>query len=151
MIRDHLPGCVFLDLFAGSGAIGIEALSRGASRAYFAESDRQALDVIRQNLSFTKLTPTAIVLPMPAEHAVRTLAHREKFDCIFMDPPYNKNLEQTILQALRESDIIHADTLIIVEASLETDFSYVGTLGFTVTKEKKYKTNKHVFIKRAEP
>ena len=72
-----------------------------------------------------------------------------KFDIVFMDPPYNKELEKEVLITLSDSDILKDDTLIVVEASNDTDFDYLTELGYEIVKEKIYKTNKHVFIKRA--
>ena len=68
---------------------------------------------------------------------------------VFMDPPYNKELEKEVLITLSDSDILKDDTLIVVEASNDTDFDYLTELGYEIVKEKIYKTNKHVFIKRA--
>ena len=73
-------------------------------------------------------------------------AGREKFDYVFMDPPYNHMLEKEVLTYLAKSDLLEKDALIIVEASLATDFSYLEELGFLMIKQKKYKTNMHVFI-----
>lgn len=78
--------------------------------------------------------------------ALRKLDGREKFDYIFMDPPYNHLLEKEVLAYLAKSNLLEEDALIIVEASLETDFSYLEELGFSLIKQKKYKTNMHVFI-----
>ena len=71
------------------------------------------------------------------------------FDFVFMDPPYNMDLERRVLEYLSGSDLIYEDTVIIIEASLETDFSYLSQMGFSLIKEKRYKTNKHVFVERA--
>ena len=65
-----------------------------------------------------------------------------------MDPPYNKQLENKVLEFLKDSCILDNDTLIIVEASLETDFSFTLNLGYEIIKEKIYKTNKHIFLKK---
>ena len=70
------------------------------------------------------------------------------FHIIFMDPPYNKQLENKVLEFLKDSCILDNDTLIIVEASLETDFSFALNLGYEIIKEKIYKTNKHIFLKK---
>ena len=71
------------------------------------------------------------------------------FDFIFMDPPYDRGLERKVLEYLSDSRLVYEDTVIIVEASRDTDFSYVDDLGLTVIREKVYKTNKHVFIEKA--
>ena len=68
---------------------------------------------------------------------------------IFMDPPYDQQYEKRALELLKDSFFVTEDTLIVVEASLDTDFKYVENLGFTIEKEKIYKTNKHVFIVRS--
>ena len=71
------------------------------------------------------------------------------FDFIYMDPPYDRVLEKRVLEYLAGSELVYEDTVIIVEASRETDFYYLEGLGFSMLKEKEYKTNKHVFIEKA--
>jgi 16S rRNA (guanine966-N2)-methyltransferase len=146
MINDLLYDAVFLDLFSGSGAIGIEALSRGASKAYFVENNTEACNCIKNNLKFTHLEDNAVVMQMSYLDALKKINANTACDIIFMDPPYNKELEKEVLIFLSESDLINENSLIIVEASLETDMSYAYGLGFEIIKEKKYKTNKHVFL-----
>lgn len=149
MIQNEVPGAIFLDLFSGSGGIGIEALSRGASKAYFIENAFKAVSCIEQNLAFTKFTDCAIVLKQDVCAGLYQI-REDHVDIIFMDPPYNEGHEQRVLAQLSGMKYVDLDTLIIVEASLETDFLYLGELGFTLLKEKKYKTNKHVYIKKQE-
>lgn len=151
MIAPRIPDGRFLDLFAGSGAIGIEALSRGASEAVFVEQDRAALRVIRDNLQFTRLQERARVIAQDAVKAVSDLRAEQRFDVIFMDPPYGHDLERRILEQLSDSGIAAEDTLIIVEASAQTEFSYLGDLGFRQVREKNYGSNRHVFIQRCSP
>ena len=147
MLQNDVPGCRFLDLFSGSGAIAIEALSRGADKAYLVENSNAALACIYDNLNFTKLSDNATVMRDDVLIAIDRLeGEKLQFDIIFMDPPYDKEMEKEVLKKLSTSDIVHNDTIIIVEASLRTDFSYVSEMGLDVFKEKKYKTNKHIFI-----
>lgn len=137
----------FLDLFSGSGAIGIEALSRGADKCVFVEKNRNALSCIKDNLDFTKLGDNAVILPMDVIAAIKSLeSNGEVFDIVFMDPPYNKELEKSVFEVLSSSSLINNDSIIIVESSNETDLSYIGNLGMHIYKEKVYKTNKHTFI-----
>ena len=112
ILQPELADCRFLDLFSGSGGIGIEAISRGASEAVFVEKNPKACRCIRENLSFTKLE----------EHG--------------------KLLNMDVFQALRSME----DTLIIIEADLHTDFSYLEEEGFILSRTKEYKTNKHIFV-----
>ena len=145
-IQFDLPDAAVLDLFAGSGQMGIEALSRGAERAWFVEQNKAAADCIRQNLKFTKLEQQAVLLPMEAHAALQSLQGQEPFGCIFMDPPYDKGLEKDVLYAFRDASFIGEDTLIIVEASLNTDFDWAEDAGYEILKKKIYKTNVHVFL-----
>lgn len=150
ILQPYIPGCRFLDLFAGSGAIGIEALSRGADSCCFVEQNRKTADIIRENLAFTKLGDDAEVLVMDAMQAVRFLGGRQgsrPFDVVFMDPPYLHGLEREALELLRHSTCVHQDTLFVAEASLKDDVSWIADSGYECIKDKKYKTNQHLFLK----
>jgi 16S rRNA (guanine966-N2)-methyltransferase len=150
MLQPQVPGACFLDLFAGSGQIGLEALSRGASCAVFVENSRKAAKCIEDNIAFTKFTERSKLLTMDAISALRRLDGNYTFDLVFMDPPYRQELEKEVLTFLASSALLKPDTRIIVEASLDTDFSYLGELGYTIEKFKKYKTNMHVFIQKGQ-
>ena len=139
ILQPEIPGCRFLDLFSGSGAIGIEALSRGADYAVFVEKNPKACACIRENLSFTKLSEGGKLLNMDVLQALRS---------IFMDAPYEQHLEQPVLEYLADSTLANENTLIIIEEDLYTDFSYVEELGYHLIRSKEYKTNKHVFLKK---
>lgn len=146
MLQQEIPDCSFLDLFSGSGAIGIEALSRGAASAVLVEKNPKACSCIRENLTFTKLAENGKLLAMDALQALRSLEGHQAFDCIFMDPPYEKGLERQVLEYLADSTLADEHTLIITEADLHTDFSYAEEMGYQISRSKEYKTNKHVFL-----
>ncbi len=146
MLSPALYDVSFLDLFAGSGGIGIEALSRGASEAVFVEMNPKAMNCIKENLKKTHLEDKAVTIQMDVLSAIKRLEGKYKFDYIFMDPPYNHEWERKVLETLSDGKIISEDGVIIVEASLETNMDYVEELGFEVIKEKIYKTNKHIFL-----
>ena len=148
MLQNDVPGCYFLDLFAGSGQIGLEALSRGAAYSVFIENNRKAAKCIEDNIVFTKFDKVSKLLTTDVISGLHNLEGKYTFDIIFMDPPYRRGLEEDVLRFLSKSDILKPDTKIIVEASLDTDFSYLDELGFDVLKFKKYKTNMHVFIQK---
>lgn len=148
MIHPILYDVNFLDLFSGSGAIAIEALSRGAGKATLVEKNRQAVQCIKANLEKTHLEAQAAVLCDDVFLALKKLERKnEIFDIVFLDPPYNQELEKNVLIFLAKSDLINENSTIIVEASLETDFEYIKELGFEITRDKQYKTNKHIFLK----
>jgi 16S rRNA (guanine(966)-N(2))-methyltransferase RsmD len=147
ILNPYLADADFLDIFSGSGAIGIEALSRGAKYAAFIENSKPALECIRANLRFTKLEEQAEIFNLNAVDAIRALEVKGKvFDVIFMDPPYNCLLEKEVLLALQDSNLIYCDSIIVVEASLKTDFDYLADTKFRIFKQKEYKSNQHVFI-----
>ena len=148
MISEYLADSSFLDLFSGSGAIGIEALSRGAAEAVFVEQSKRAMQCIRANLQATRLEEHAKLYETDVICALNRMDGKKQFDYIFMDPPYDHELEKKVLEYLSTSDLLTEDALIIVEASLETDFSYAKELGFSIVKEKIYKTNKHIFLEK---
>lgn len=151
MINNYLYNCIFIDFFAGSGAIGIEALSRGAEKCFFIENNKNAAEIIASNLKFTRLSDNCIILEKDVIDAVNLLIKKNiTADIIFMDPPYNKELEKKVLLHIKDTGIVDYNTMVIVEASIETDMSYVEQMGFYIEKEKIYKTNKHVFIKKKE-
>lgn len=95
----YLQDALVLDLFAGSGALGIEALSRGARYAVFVENNRAALEALRQNLTKTKLTEQSEILPYDGIHALEQLTRQNKrFSLILMDPPYRSTAYGTAIE-----------------------------------------------------
>lgn len=147
ILNPYILDADFLDLFAGSGAIGIEALSRGAKYSAFVENDKMAIECIKANLKTTKLTEQGEVFSLDAKQGIRALELKGKvFDMIFMDPPYDQLIEKEILLLLLNSNIIYRNTIIVVEASLKTSFSYLDDTKLKVYRKKEYKTSQHVFI-----
>lgn len=147
ILQNTIPGTVFVDLFSGSGGIGIEAISRGAAKSYFVENAPKALACIEHNLTFTKLKDRAVVLKQDAVAALHSINEKE-VGVIFMDPPFRHEYEKNVLAQLSQMKYVTEDTLIIVEASLDTEFDYLEEYGFVMDREKRYKTSKHVFIKK---
>lgn len=150
ILQFQLAGESFLDLFAGSGAIGIEALSRGAAHAVFVEKDKRASQCIEENLKTTHLEEDATLYMCDVLSAIAKMDGQKPFRFVFMDPPYSGQLESSTLMALKQSTLIDEDTVIIVEALLDTSFAFVEALGFHVSRVKEYKTNKHVFLNLCE-
>lgn len=149
MLQPYLMDGIFIDLFSGSGGIGIEALSRGAKRAYFVENNRNALACIQYNIAFTKMEEKAVLLKQDVLGAL-SFIHEKEADIIFMDPPYGKGYERRALEVLADKPYVTGNTLVVIEAELKEDFSFAGELGYRVEKEKRYKTNKHVFLRKEQ-
>jgi 16S rRNA (guanine966-N2)-methyltransferase len=149
VLQSDIPGCRFLDLFSGSGAIAIEALSRGAAHAVLVEQNGKAVECCKENLTFTKLIKKADIQKCDVLTALHRMEGQKPFDVIFMDPPYNQELEQQVMNYLKDSSLADEYTVIVIEASLETGFDWLEELGFHAFKYKKYKNNQHVFLQRA--
>ena len=151
MLQYDLADSLFLDLFSGSGGIGIEALSRGAKLSVFIENNPKAVACIKENLSATKLEDRAMVMACDVLTGLKRLEGKGYvFDFIFMDPPYDLEHERYVMEYLSDSALINEETTIIIEASLETDLDYLESFGFMVEKEKVYKTNKHIFVYKGD-
>ena len=149
MLQGYTEGANFLDLYAGSGQIGIEALSRGAEFAAFVEKSDEAVKCIKANVDKTKFADKSMILKLEVLSGIRTLElEKKQFDIVFLDPPYNQGLEQGILTALVGSAILNDEFIIIVEASKNTDFSFVDYLGLKIVKDKIYKNNRHLFLRK---
>jgi 16S rRNA (guanine(966)-N(2))-methyltransferase RsmD len=101
VLGGRVPGCAFLDLFAGTGAVGCEALSRGAARAVFVEADRRAARAAAENLRLLG-GPAGEILEMEAGRALARLGERgERFDVVFLDPPWDLDLGDVLPRAAR--------------------------------------------------
>lgn len=122
MIGGDLEGIEFLELFAGSGAMGLEALSRNAQKATFIEKDPKFAEVIRENLRLlnvdnrASIDPAWEILNIDAFVAIKTFARQKRtFDVVFIDPPYSRGLGKKILKTLNAYDILHPNSLLIFE------------------------------------
>lgn len=131
-ILGDIEGFSFLDLFAGSGAVGIEAASRGVREVVFVERNPLVLETLKQNLSFVRHTKHSL-LPLDAQVALERLAGEgRKFDIIFFDPPYSKDegsLAKKTLQTLSDYDILSPAGLIIGQHPKKESLpEYLGVL-----------------------
>lgn len=121
IIAGYLEDALVLDIYAGTGSLGIEALSRGAKEAVFVDQSRECAGIIRDNLVHTKLLEKSQIINSDVRSAVLKLSDAgRKFDLIFMDPPYRKNFVEETLNYLANSDIIIDNGLIVAEHE-ETD------------------------------
>ncbi len=116
ILGSEIEGKVVLDLFAGTGNLGIEALSRGAERVIFVEKGRQALRLIQTNLHQFGLVDRSEIIPKDVNRAIGILKQRgECFDLILMDPPYEKGLIQRTLMKLNTHPIYDRDSILVIE------------------------------------
>ena len=149
ILQMDIAGSIFVDLFAGSGAVGIEAISRGAKKAYFAELSSKALKHLIKNLETTKFTDRAVVLKSDAVSSL-TRIKEEEADIIYIDPPYESKLYEPVLKELIKMPYVTKYTKIIIECGAKMDMEFIVKAGYEIVREKPYKHNKHVFLKRAD-
>lgn len=114
----HIEHAYVLDLFAGSGAIGLEALSRGAAHVTFVEKHRNALEVLRANIAHLDVAPQTTVYPYDVMRALKTLESKKaSFDIIYIDPPYGEGLGTTALLTIDQSTLLKPGGMVFVEES----------------------------------
>jgi 16S rRNA (guanine(966)-N(2))-methyltransferase RsmD len=129
ILQGTIAGRRVLDLFAGTGAMGIEALSRGAMAAVFVENHPRSLEALRRNLASCRLEGVSEVLAKEAEGSLRVLEGRgEGFELIFLDPPYGKGLALRTLAGLAASGLLKPGALIAAEHSVAEEVEGVAPL-----------------------
>lgn len=135
MIAFDIPDAVVIDLFAGTGNLGLEALSRGAKHCYFGDNSRDSLALIKQNVKYCKAEDMSEII---AGDYLRILDRiREKADIIFLDPPYKNGLMLSCLSHISELGLLREDGIVVCEHGFEEKLpdEYAG---FEKIKEKKY-------------
>ena len=135
IIQFDLPETSVLDLFGGTGQLGIEALSRGAKKAVFVDEGDAACKLIKENLKRTKLENQATVIR--GDYLTYLRSCREKFQIIFLDPPYAEVFLETALNKISEIDILQSGGIIVAERPFGKDLP-VELEGFTRSKDYKY-------------
>jgi len=115
-LMPYLPGARFLDLFAGAGGVGLEALSRGATRAVFVESDPSASDALRRNIAALRLArQTRVVRGDVGRMLAMLAAQAERFELVFLDPPYGAGLVDATLARLGEGALTEPSAIVVAQ------------------------------------
>ena len=135
IINFDIPGARVLDLFGGTGQLGIEALSRGADSAVFIDSREDACKLIRENLKRTKLESQGKVIRSDYMDYLKRC--KEKFNIIFLDPPYAEVFLENALNRITEIDILYSDGIIVTERPLGKELPYEFE-GYTRSRDYKY-------------
>ncbi|MGL4797372.1 MAG: 16S rRNA (guanine(966)-N(2))-methyltransferase RsmD [Paraclostridium sp.] len=116
IINGYIIDSQILDLFAGTGSLGIECLSRGASKCVFVDASKSSIDIVKSNIKKARVDSESEVMNIDCKSAIDKLkARNEKFDVIFMDPPYYENLFVNSLEKISESKLLKEDGIIVVE------------------------------------
>lgn len=138
IIADIIYEADVLDLFAGSGALGIEALSRGAGSSVFVDNNPDAVQVVKQNLEHTRLVNKAVVMVKNVFSALSIMSNQNKrFDIVFMDPPYNKGLIGPVLADMDKYRLLKEKGIVAVERSIKDEIIY-KTGEIALYREQKY-------------
>lgn len=146
ILGDRLTDAAVLDLFGGSGNLSLEAFSRGAGQVVCVDSDPLSIKFIRANIEKAKAQDDIRVYRNDAFKSIALFAREQKrFDIIFCDPPYNKNLVQKVLEQIKVYNIVAKDGVIVVEYSQHEKI--VLSDGFTLLRQEKYGETSVAFIK----
>ena len=140
MIQFDLLDSTVLDLFAGSGQMGLEALSRGAQKAHFIDKSSEAVDVIRKNAEKTHLAERSSIFCTDSIDYLKRSKGRCRFDFVFIDPPYGSGLVQESLRLLADGNLLNENAWLIVEDETEDIFAGDEELAarFNVEKSNRY-------------
>ena len=147
LLQGRVAGAAFLDLFGGTGAMSIEALSRGASRAVIVDASRESVALIKKNFQKVDVGREAQILELPYDIALKRLTG-EKFDLIYLDPPYRADYYEDILVRIRETGVLKEDGIVVFEHATERDFPEIS--GYLSLDRRKYGSVTLEILKRAE-
>jgi len=137
ILGNAVDGCKFLDLFAGSGAVGLEAASRGAAKVTFVESKASVIKVLQSNIEKCKLSDMATLIHFDVIGTLRTLNNRQlQFDIIFLDPPYEQELLAECLQLISKYPLMSAHSIIITQSFFKTPLPAIA--GIKLYRQEKY-------------
>jgi len=146
ILGEEVEGKHVLDLFAGTGNLGIEALSRGATRTVFVEKEKLAIDLIKKNLSHCGFDDRFHIITSEVERAIRHLHRKgDVFDFIFMDPPYRRGLVQKTLGILQAHPLHHEDSILVIEHDRRETLSE-STEGWVLVRKRPFRDTVVSFI-----
>lgn len=139
-INYDLPGAIVLDLFSGSGALSLEALSRGAEKAYMCDASREAIKIIKQNIEKTKTMEKIELLNCDYKKALNEFINKKiKFDIVFLDPPYKTDFAEESVDIILKSDLLNDNGMIILETDeQEKVLQNLSSIDVQITDIKKY-------------
>ncbi|MEA4852740.1 MAG: 16S rRNA (guanine(966)-N(2))-methyltransferase RsmD [Christensenella sp.] len=134
-IQFEVTGAQILDLFAGSGALGLEALSRGAKEAVFCDVDAGSIKVIEKNIETLGYAAKSKVIKNDFLNAIALFKNTRKFDIVFIDPPYKRGYYEAVFEALASGEVLAGDALLVAESAQGLE---IEGKGFVFDKRKKY-------------
>lgn len=149
IIQSEIPESVVLDLFSGSGAVGLEFASRGAKKVYMCDNSKKAIEIINNNIEKTHMQEKVELNNCDFKMAISKIKE-EAIDIVYLDPPYKTDYIKQALEKLLELKIINDETLIIAETDeLEKVLKEIEKLKLKITDQRKYGRANIIFLKRA--
>ena len=135
MLMHDIPDAVCVDLFAGTGNLGLEALSRGASKCYFGDKSRESIALVKRNIDMCRANSKSVVIPGEYQKVLQRIT--EKVDVFFLDPPYKDGLMEDCISMIYELDLLAEDGIIMAEHGAREELPD-EIAGFTKIKEREY-------------
>lgn len=147
ILQNYIKNAIILDLFAGSGALGIEALSRGAKRAYFCDINKEAIKIIKENLEKTRLIEKSVIYNEDYIIAIKKI--KEPLSIVFLDPPYKLDLAVKSIKELQKNKLLTNNSIIIIETDeLNRDIEELQKIkNLEIIDNRKYGRANLIFIK----
>lgn len=148
IIQNEIENSVVLDLFAGSGAIGLEMLSRGAKKAVLCDKSKDAIEIIKKNIEKTHMKESVELYNLDYKECIKKIQN-QKFDLIYIDPPYNTNFISQALKEIVELDIMKKESIVILETDDEIRIlREIENINIEVIDKRKYGRATVIFLKR---
>ncbi len=147
MIQLNIKNSTCLDLFAGSGALGIEALSNGAKACYFVDTNKEVMTILEKNITNMEIKDEYYLLKSDFQAALQKSSEQKiKYDIIFLDPPYQQNMINVCLKLIHTYDLLNTDGIIVCEYEEEL----IKNPNYEVTKERSYGSKNIKILKRSQ-
>lgn len=147
IIQNQIPESTFLDLFSGSGAIGLEAISRGARKAILCDNSKKAIEIIKKNIEKTHLKKQTEIYNKEYDFVLNNEI-KEKLDIIYIDPPYKTELAYKAIKLLIKNNLLKEETIIIVETDEEQIINKINELDIDMIDKRKYGRANLIFFKK---
>ena len=145
MLMNYLQDANVLDLFSGSGALGLEAISRGAKKAFLCDNSWKAISVIKENVKKLRMEEQVSIITADYKKALEQLKN-EKFDIIFLDPPYKTDYDIQAIEIIKNQNIIAKDGIIVLETDSDKKIQELENIDVNIFKIRKYGRVKLVFL-----
>ncbi len=148
IIQSDLQDKIFLDLFSGSGAIGLEAVSRGARKSILCDNSKKACEIINKNMDKTHLKEFVELYNEPYDKVISNKI-KEKVDIVYIDPPYKTDLAYKSIDLMIKKDLLNDESLIIIETDQETEIlKKINELNIKIVDKRKYGRAHLIFLKK---